>query len=792
MADQDPFNQFDQNPQLQGLSAIDDDKVLKKMGTHTTLVGRIVGPVLLIGIAAVLYIVFTGNEAFEKRMDGVEACGSQPDEAGMLACLRTEFKNTKFEDVKHRILKNLAIFGDKEALPLFVEGLDEPGLVRREAALGLAKVGLPDAEVGRKKLLAVLPDTDEQDRNQVVWALAVLGEGGAAEAILEAFTRGALQDQPGFSPKIITDVLGFQRLSSEALLTHEEESVRQLTAAALAELASPEVIEPLGKLIDAELARAEDKQSTEVLRTAAAGLGRTGDARAAQPLFALLDKKPSVRAGVLDALAKSTGAPALAVMVTQAREAGLKRDLVRLVAESYDRRAIPTLAALLNEEDEEIRDDAAVALANFGDVRCLDVLLANAKSEDDAKATEALRALKALANPAATPGLLDLLPANACPPEPGPDMPQGCYRQATILAALGTAGDASAGKRVEMALDGQDAPAAAQALGQLQYEPAYRELKKRVVRPANLEMAASNAAERSLANEDVLQKRKGAIIAMGWYGRGEAAEPLMKVVEDEADDFELRGLAASALGKVADADTMATVVQKVRDTSVPENTRRYYLRALWQKPFAQLSGDLLSIMESDAPTGIRRAAAFAVGYAAVPANDERLMTMLEAERSRGEAALAIALGGGPDAVRKLIEALANDRETREVIQATMLSEDDRLNLVTQEMFETGQIWRRLSAARQLRDGVGEDKFTSTWSKTVAVLKSGWEAPGGADARFIRGKLYDSLSAGQAPNADMAAEIFGEMPLRGLLIQARDEGGAGAVAARKVLNAVNRN
>ncbi len=779
---------FDDDQPMAGFAVGSDDEALKKMGRRTTPFGRIAFILLVGGAAVAAYFAWQGSKNYEARMDGLEACGAIEQRAEMIACVRQELESTSYDDVQERAIRNLGYFKDTESIPVLIQKLDNGGIVRRAAALALANIGLPDAEPAKQKLLDVLAETDERDGPQVVWALAVLREEAAADAIIDMFSRGLLQNQPGFSPRVITDVLGPERLASDQLLTHQEESVRNLTAQALAEVGSAEVVDALSRLIESELGR-EDK-SQEVIRAAATGLGRAGDPRAAQPLFSLLEREPSMRQSVLDALKKTTGAPELAVLADQANEPAMKRDLVRLLAESHDPRVADKLAQLLGSDDDEIRATSANALAELGDARALPVLLQLAQGEDEGMADQALKGLVMVGSPDAAGELLSMLPST-CPDEPGPDMPAGCFRQAAILRALGASGNESAGERIRAALSGVDAPAAAIALAQMSYERAYDELLGKVKRPPDVDMTAPNAAERSLTNEDLLRERRGAIQAMGYYGRPDAAEDLMHVVEDMNDDYELRALAAASLGQIATPEMLGQVIQKVQDENVPEATRRYYVQALWQKPQPALNGQLLDLIASEAPFEVKRAAALAVGYSGDGSVDERLSQMLDDENARPHAAMAISLGGSEAAARRLVEVLADDSDAREILQTAIMGETPWFDLLTESSFESGQIWRRMVAARILQEGDDANRYGYAWLKTTAILTTGFDGPGGVQPPWIRQKLYEALNGDDAENRALAAQALADMNERGLLIRARDEGGAGASVARDSLDRLNR-
>ncbi len=765
-----------------------DEQALKGMRKRTSTAGRIAGVLIIIMLGIMAWFGYRATIAKDQMMAEVERCGQIDAQEEMLTCLRNVFQADDHPSVRVRIIQNLDAFEDAAAVPLYITALDQRGEVRRQAAIALANLGSPTADPARQKLLDILPDTDELDRTQVVWALAVLGESNAADAIIEQFVAGRLQDMPNWDPAVITRVLGPERLASDELLNHEEDSVRLLTAQALAESADPAAIDPLTRLVDHELARPEDERNTEVIRSAATGLGRTGDPRAAEPLFRLLTNQPNMSEGIIAALGKSISGADLARLVGEADDVSIKRELVRLVAATHDPDTADALAGLINSEDEEIRNDSAIALANLGDPRAVPRLIAMAQSENEAAADAALDGLEKLGPPEAAGELLALLPPT-CPDEPDPTMPAGCFRQAAIIRALGATGTDEAARRIEKALTGVDAPAAAQALASMNYEPAFRRLLDMVKRPADVDMTATNAAERSIPNEDLLRTRKGAILAMKIYGRPEAVEELMKVVEDPMDDYELRAYAAHAIGRSATPEQLEEVLTKVQDESLDEAARRYYVQALWQKAQPTLNAELIRVMGSEAPVAVRRAVAIAVGYGANPEADAGLMTLLGDEEGRRVASFSIALGGSEEAAHALVTALGEDSDAEEILQFAIMDEQSEwFDLLTEDMFESGAIWRRINASKILREGDREGRYAYAWLKTINVLQSGWEGPGGASPQFVRMQMYAALTGDDAARRATAAEILGAMGETGLLLKARDSGGPGAEEARNVLSA----
>jgi hypothetical protein len=286
--------------------------------------------------------------------------------------------------------------------------------------------------------------------------------------------------------------------------------------------------------------------------------------------------------------------------------------------------------------------------------------------------------------------------------------------------------------------------------------------------------------------------RTAAVRAIGRYGRVEAAESLMTIIEDPQDDRRLRQDAGFALGAVADTDTLRQVLAKIQDPAVEEIARRYYMAALWQRPDRSMTGDLLDMVaNADTPPDVKRAVALAVGYAADPAADERISQMLASEDTRREAAFIIVLGGSEIHARALLHRLGEDAELRGILQDSLLNqENDWFNLVTAQMFESGQIYRRLRVAQILNEGEGENRQGYAWSQLITRLRAGWDGHDGMTPRQIREQFWGALRGEDAGRRQLAAAVFGSMDERGLLMSARDQGGPGSDEAHQVLRRIN--
>jgi hypothetical protein len=325
--------------------------------------------------------------------------------------------------------------------------------------------------------------------------------------------------------------------------------------------------------------------------------------------------------------------------------------------------------------------------------------------------------------------------------------------------------------------------AAAFALADLGDVHGFQRLMQMLPRPRNVDMT-----ERKAATETAYQNRHAAAQALGRYRRAEAVPALMKVVEDVKDDPAIRVAAATAIGAIATTEQMEQVLAKAEDTTLSENTRRYYPLSLWQKPRLELVEPLLDkISESETSPELRLNSALAVGYTADPKADARLLAMLDAEGTRRDAAFAVILGGNEEAGRKLLTLLTQDVGLREVFQDDLSRKNiNRFDLLTASMFETGSIWRRLRVAQILRDGEGGNTYSQAWIKITTVLRAGSEGADGASADFVRQALWSALKGNDPERRKLAADALVAMSERGLVLRARDEGGVGAEEARAAM------
>src|SRR5689334_5380162 len=126
-------------------SGLSDEQALRKIGQRTTMTGKILTIALVGGAIALGWSYVQRSARFDSRMDGILAAGKLQGDA-MLSALRAEVEKSEYDDVRERAIRNLSHFNDPQAVPQYIKALDSPGIVRRAAALALAKLGSPAAD----------------------------------------------------------------------------------------------------------------------------------------------------------------------------------------------------------------------------------------------------------------------------------------------------------------------------------------------------------------------------------------------------------------------------------------------------------------------------------------------------------------------------------------------------------------------------------------------------------------------------------------------------------------------
>ncbi len=365
--------------------------------------------------------------------------------------------------------------------------------------------------------------------------------------------------------------------------------------------------------------------------------------------------------------------------------------------------AVETLIACLQDEDEDVRQDAAVALGNLGDARAVDALIACLKDENEEGAGSVAEALGKLGSAAVDPLIAGLRDENN-------------RVRYWAAQALGAIGDARAMDPLIASLkkgNGGARYSAAQALETLKYKPETTEARvtfliakwdwEQLVKegPAAVEPLIACLKDESIrtkaaevlgqlgdvrAVEPLIACLKDAdanmrywtISALGKLGDGRAVKPLIACLEDEYGG--VRQDAADALGQLGDARAVEPLVASLKDKDeslcqraaealgklgyqpATMEARILFLAAnrSWDqlKQEGPAAADMLVSWLKDKSAGVRSMAAAALetlGYN--PATPDARITFLIAKR-----AWEPLVQEGSAAVKPLIDCLMDENE----------------------------------------------------------------------------------------------------------------------------------
>ena len=132
--------------------------------------------------------------------------------------VREVYGRNTARSVRQTARRLLAQLNDPESVPMLIDGLAEQGAGRKQAALGLAEIGLPAAAAAKPALLAILPTADPAtERLEIAWALVVLQEPQAWPVVRQLLEENKLQTVTNldgrriFDPALVARMAGRER-----------------------------------------------------------------------------------------------------------------------------------------------------------------------------------------------------------------------------------------------------------------------------------------------------------------------------------------------------------------------------------------------------------------------------------------------------------------------------------------------------------------------------------------------------------------------------------------------------
>ncbi len=813
-----PSEQFDAPAGGGGYLSGNDDDEVRKITARTSGWDKLLILVVLAGLGGTGYYMWrtAQHDAAVERANregraALDRILQQPIPQDQIAAqVRAAYQQYKsgpeFRMAARRILARVH---DAAAMPIFIEGLQESGRERQQAALGVAEIGMPAAVAAREALNTALPHTNPTtDRAEVAWAMVVAEDPRAWNTVVELLGSGRLQqitnlDDPPrrvFDAALVARMAGHARLVQLASDTHVP--VRRIAAVSLAELASAEVFDTLVRL-------SQDRDA-DVAREAAIGLGRTGLDRAGDAIVAFLNTHPDARDAVLNALSQNAGAPGLAPVMRSATDPTIRSQATRLLRELQDPGAGDAFMAVLgqvpadatDEVQRNIRKHAIFGLAEIGDARAAEGLMelvqrplvpgARVDPNADMDARLALDALRKIPNACVTARatLLQILP-------------RADFMRTQLLLALGQTGDASLAPQMMVYLRDVNAQeGAAVAIARLNYAPGIAQIRTDARRPPTL-----NMAQETVQDEAVFISRRNAIRALAWTHNPIYAVDLERIIEDPNDRNALREEAGHALASIADDHTIDDIATRALDTTKPEVTRLFYLYALRGRSNPATSNRLIeAYLRPGTPAGIMHAAAIAAGFGGDDTTAAALRPLITSEDPNVQlnSSIAAVICGDEATGRVLVQQLIDHHDLAELLSNTFVTrsatgnntgvqlEPLELTPVTQSMFQDGRIHRRINMATLLERGRGAQHFDFAMVWLRIRIKTGWESPIGIGPFEIRAALREAANGSDAFRSDMSFKMFRSLNDRGSLLWLRRQTGPAAERARRELVEMNGN
>jgi HEAT repeat protein len=599
---------------------------------------------------------------------------------------------------------HLAWAKDTQSIPSIIKGLSAvEHAVRGTAAMALVEFGSPDADAAKPALLKALTEAESSDKPQISWALVVLKEPTAFEAVLGEYRLGHLAEIqrldgfPAFDADRLAALVSLDTIA--ALKSDESNSVRQLVATTLSHNADP-------KWTDTLIALVKD-QDIDVAREAAVGLGKIGSETATLPLINALGKADKAsREKFLQALRDGIGANGLVLALRTVNhdkpdtEKFQTKQIFDMLRELEDPRGGDALYAYIATNPKaHWKYEAAMRLAEIGDVRAAEVLGWRMEQDplklydevdwpelrrDDNERVFAARMLSDLA--AIHPEARDYLRKHAengvlywVDPE---NKPQPHANGMRFLAIVGSQRaipllEKWADPKEKLPNEGAQPPfpdtwATAQSalryLGWTREPRGWAVLEKQLHRRAkklDVSWESLNQGGLTILGMTLRALGVGASDGFAQWGDARAYDDLVKYIEDPMENEQARSEACFGLSWVAADDQMREVVKKVHDNTKTEPKasfiRTCYLETLIHRPVPAATGGLVDELSAVVPDlEVRNQMARAIGMGGItPTMVPSIFEKLADVSLKADAALALILGADSDTAARAI-ATYND------------------------------------------------------------------------------------------------------------------------------------
>lgn len=736
---------------------------------------------------------------------------------------------------------HLAWAKDKQSIASIAKGLQSiDHAVRGTAAMALAELGSPDADVAKPALLEAFKTGDGSDKPQVSWALVALHEASAFDAIMVEYRAGhlatvqRLDGYPAFDSEKLAGLVSLDKLATFA--GDESESVRQLVATTLSRNADAKWTDVLIKLVT-------DKE-IEVAREAAVGLGKIGNEKATNPLVDALTKADKQsREKFLQALRDGIGGNGLVLALKTVNTGKFEtekfqtKQIFDMLRDLEDPRAGDALYAYIQTNPKpHWKYEAAMRMAEIGDVRAAEALGWRMMQDplklyndvdwpelrrDDDERVYAARMLSDLAQmhpekkdylaKTAEEGVIYWIdPKNK--PQPHANGMRflsiiGSQKALPMLRGWADPKDKlpNEGAQPPFPESWQTAQSALRYLGWLKQPADWQTLEHQLHRRGKkLDVSWESLMQGGLTILGMTLRALGVGAADGFaqWGDARAYDQLIKYVEDPMENEQSRMEACFALSWVATDEQMKEVAKKVRDinkTDAKANTlRTCYLETLVHRPVPEATAGLIDLLSPSVPDiEVRHQAARAIGMGGITkAMVPQIFDRLKDINTRADATLALILGADADDASRALATYNDAGVPAEAMEELKDVYNRTFGYWSDKNYDGGDIARWVANAEALGH-VRVHDVLQDWPRLILGRNLGCE-PNGAPKRpgdidngphsitcvQLRGRLLIDAKGANDVKRTEAIRILKFIKEKGMLMALRNEQGPVGELARQ--------
>ena len=715
----------------------------------------------------------------------------------------------------------LAWAKDPLAIDAIIAGLaNKDHRVRGTAAQALIEYGAA-AERAKPALLKALAESDDSDKPQICWALAVLKEPAAYDTIFAEYRAGhlakvqRLDGSPTFDPETLANLASLDKLAE--LKADPSASVRQLVATALSKSAEP-------KWTDALITLVKDKD-IEVAREAAVGLGKIANEAAMTPLLEALGKADKDhRESFLGAMRDGVGGRGLVVAlrsIDKTHEKFQLKVIFDMLRELEDPRVGDALDEYLKTDPKpHWRTEAALRMAEVGDLRAVPHLAWRMQQDplklynqiddpehrqDDNERVVSARMLADLAilHPDAKAKILQ--EAEGAVMEWVTSKPQPHANGLRFLAAAGSPqvlpklkawADPNKplpgpGAQPPVAMEWETAQSALRYMGWAQQN--FGILEKQMFRQGkekyDLTMEGMMGGGVAVLGMTLRGLAFGAADGFAQWGDPKAYPTLVKYIEEKQNNEQSRIEACFAISWASTDENMKEVASKVQKFggADPKDTfiRKCYLESLIHRSVPEATGTLVDLIKNDSDIDVPRQAARAVGIGGMsPATAQALMGKLADQSTKTNAVVALMLGADTDTVKRAI-ATYNEGGP-ETMEELKMVYNGSFGYWSDVNYSHGDVARWVANAEAI-SRVKVNDALQDWPKQLlsrAMQGDFDNGPRSMTRVQLRVKLYRDAKSGDPKKQAESLSILKFMKEKGVLMALRSEDGAWKEPARQ--------